>query len=142
MAGSTMSECTFSIPRSLELLASEEADRRWHGGLQRQRSGALRQRSKSAVYRDAVRFFLAGRVADGPVGEQLRHAREEVGITVSELSRRTAETGKPLAPSVIWRIENSTERSPRLSSLRTLASALDVSIVIDPDGVAVLRRYS
>lgn len=134
------SERRFWLERSLAELAGEEADRRWQGGLQRQKSGAQRQRSESAVYRDAVRFFLAGRVAEGTLGEQLQQARKEAGLTVSELSRRTAETGKGLAPSVIWRIENAADKSPRPRSLQTLAAALDVSIVIDPDGVAVLRR--
>ena len=134
-------ECTFRLERSLEKLATAEAERRYERGLQRQKTGARRQKSNSAVYRDAVRCFFAGQAAEGSIGEQLQSTRKGAGLTVSDLSRLTTEAGKTLAPSVIWRIENNTERSPRLSSLQTLAKALDVSIVIDPDGVAVLRRY-
>lgn len=135
-------ELAVRLERPLERLVEEEAQRWWDKKLLRQPGGVgYRQKSKSAVIREAIRFFFAGRAAEGTIGEQLGQVREEAGLTVSELSRRTAEVGKPLAPSVIWRIENAKDRSPRLSSLQTLAAALEVSIVIDPDGAAVVRRF-
>lgn len=126
-------ECTVRLPRWLEKLAAEEAERR---------TGTGRQVYKAGVYYDAIKQYLAGRGASGSLGEQLAQAREAAGLTVSDVWRLTETGGKALAPSVIWRIENNAERSPRLSSLQTLAAALEVSIVIDPHGVAVLRRQT
>lgn len=63
-----------------------------------------------------------------PIGELIRAAREEAGITRSELNRRL--NGPLAAGSHINRIERG-EVSPTVDTLQRIAAALDVVLVIE-----------
>src|SRR5262245_55847462 len=124
------------LDRGLDEALGDEAEARRRAGWR------FPHRSKRAVLRDALRFYLASKLSQRfgggeapPLGTELRRIRMQRGQNMSELSR---DSGVSVAS--ILRIEQEADRSPRLETLEALARALDVSIVVDPTGVAVLRR--
>lgn len=60
-------------------------------------------------------------LAVGDLGENLRRARQRLGITQEEVSRRSG-----VHPTEVSRIELG-KRDPRVSTLRRLATAVEVS---------------
>ena len=57
------------------------------------------------------------------VGETIRHHRQRQGMTQEELARRAG-----LAPTSIVRLESGEVRAPRLSTLESLAGALQIPV--------------
>jgi len=117
------------LPQALyHALSDESRDRK----KLRERSAA----SHSAIARDALRIFLGTRLAKGSVGTQLRAARKALGVGIRGAAKATDGELTSAGLSLIERDKH----SPRVNSLRALAKALDLTIVIDADGIAVFTR--
>ncbi len=69
------------------------------------------------------------------VGETIRHHRRQQGMTQEELARRAG-----IAPTSIVRLERGEVRAPRLSTLDSLARALQIPVAELVQYVAEIRK--
>jgi transcriptional regulator with XRE-family HTH domain len=69
------------------------------------------------------------------VGETIRHHRRQRGMTQEELARRAG-----MAPTSIVRLESGEVRAPRLSTLHSLARALQIPVAELVQHVAEIRK--
>src|SRR3989442_90958 len=108
------------FPRALDRAIQEEKLERFSSGAA-VRGAPFRGASKSAVIRDAVRVFLAGRLSNKhSLGTQLRDARKAAGLG---LRGAAMETQGELTPAGLSLIERDKHR-PGVASLEALARAL------------------
>lgn len=89
----------------------------------------LSQRLQDADYADAY-WSARDRVdrIDGLVRD-IEARREELGLTKADLARRAG-----LRPEVIRRLLSTSEPNPTLSTLLSIARALDLELVLEPQG--------
>jgi transcriptional regulator with XRE-family HTH domain len=62
------------------------------------------------------------------LGEYVRRTRTEKGLSVMDVSRRSARFGRPIAGSYVSRIENEPKLRPTADRLAALAHGLDVPV--------------